>query len=280
MSDHGQVQLRLPVQPPASPTPHTPACRSTASHLSLRRFAHNYVFGAASRIGSTCSHPSSEPSSHESPPPSFPTSSETVSFADLASSSSTSQHAQATEGSPPLSQGGNTSPCRRPRSNNFFSSSTLRHASSSHLSVNPENQSSSSTALPPLVVRKRPTERCSVPKRYREEISVDALTLKFESLLGSGTPSWKSRAISKSGRSLSAKKALKTSKAFVAAFGELNIERPANTDGEIIETVGEDRREVVDKLEDQDIDDELSFLINKFELDGKDKQTIFMPYIT
>lgn len=130
-----------------------------------------------------------------------------------------------------------------------------------------------------MVVRKRPTETCSVPKRYREEISVDALTLKFESLLGSGTPSWKSRAISKSGRSLSAKKALKTSKAFVAAFGELNIERPANTDGEIIETEGEDRREVVDKLEDQDIDDELSFLINKFELDGKGKQTIFMPYI-
>lgn len=129
-------------------------------------------------------------------------------------------------------------------------------------------------------MQKRPTHAHSAPTRAGEEISVDALTRKFERLLGTDTPSWKSRGICKNARPAGAKKGLRTNKALVAAFGELFVERVNDADGNEIVHESNERAEAVEKLQDHDTDDELSFLINKFELDGESKQSVFMPYIT
>lgn len=131
----------------------------------------------------------------------------------------------------------------------------------------------------PLSVRTRPIERRSVPKRCRETVSVDALAAMVERVLGNGGGSWRARAGVKKMRAESGGKVIPRTGA-VAAFGEpMRI----NEEGKEKEKENERERERKDsfsKLEDEDTADELSFLVEKCDLDSERKQSMFMPYIT
>lgn len=107
---------------------------------------------------------------------------------------------------------------------------------------------------------------------------MDALAAMVERVLGSGGASWRARGGAKKMRAESGGKVIPRTGA-VAAFGEpmrIQEERKEkeNEEGE------KGRRESFGKLEDEDTADELSFLVEKCDLDSERKQSMFMPYIT
>lgn len=142
--------------------------------------------------------------------------------------------------------------------------------------------SGSAVRLYELPVRARAIERRSVPRRARENMSVDALAVMMEQVLGEEAGARRGRGRRR--RSEVNGRGLKTG-AF-GAFGGTEVVWPKEK-GEVEEerkSEGNVETEkgvvLLDKLEEEEAADELCFLIDKCDLDSEGKQAMFMPYIT
>lgn len=112
-------------------------------------------------------------------------------------------------------------------------------------------------------------------------MTVDALAVMVESVLGNGATgcTWRARGVAKKMRPDTASRVQKPTTGPIAAFGEPMTKRNEEKSKEMHPRL-EQKSNALQRLEDQDIDDELSFLVNKCELDTEGKQVMFMPYIT
>lgn len=257
MPDHGQVQLRLPLEPP--PSSCDPRCGSPAAHISLRRFAQEYVFGSCARLG---------PGSAPAPPPPTPTTAAPPSpphtFAAPAAAADFASCAAR-----PGSRSSPPSPARRQRA-------ALAEAPTQPV-LSAEPAASPSSRGPALPVRTRAIERKPVPKRGRDTVTVDALAAIFDDVLGGAdTSSWRKRQPTKKLRET---RRPRTGPA--AAFG-VPVQFPSEAAPPAsprAENKGEPQ-ESISSLENEDTAAELSFLVEKCDLDAEKRQSMFMPYIT
>lgn len=210
-------QVQLSVRPTAPPGASETHCRAAVAHHTLRRFAHDYVFGVSTRLGARASTDATPSAADAFVSPSSRT--------DFAARAATDADAVAAR----------THVCvpdsDTPKASPLFGDAAPRVASSLH-------------------VKERPIGRKPTPKRCRDHVSVDALTAMFDSLLDK-------------------KKRLRPQQ-------QQQQGKVVTGDGD--EAVQEGKSNSVVELEDNDTADELSFLVNRCDID--EKQSGFMPYIT
>lgn len=261
MSASEQVQ----VQPlPLTPDTCEHHCSPSPAHESLRRFAEGYIFGAVSCIG--CS----------SPPNPYPQTGMTNATAFVGADGKTFASCAV----PTKSEDADSweKPARKRMDGKRMEGTRMEGKRSVLLF----GDNAPKVGLP---VKAR-IERPNVPKRCRETVSVDSLSAMMETLLG------KQKGRSKRPKASDAEEELSN------VFCDLKVKRRAGDKTgrgktskvekhkKIEECVeegegnGRKEEEQVSRFEDDDTADELSFLVDRCDLDSEKRQATFMPYIT
>lgn len=241
-SEQVQVQLRLPL----TSEPREQRCSSSTAHESLRRFAEGYVFGSSSRIGANNLLDASrqDPVTHCAPV-----------FACDNRADFTS--------------------CAAKKDEEKREKTTRRRRPDGRRSALVFGENAPKVTLP---VKDR-IERKTTPKRYRECVSVDALSAMMEQLFcHSGSVNG---GVSRGDDDNELTKTLCDMKIRRKPGKGSKTVKVARTDG--VDKGKENGKEVIDemtKLEDDDTADELSFLVNRCDLDSDKTRGPFMPYIT
>lgn len=244
-----QVQLRLP---PSANTSEQ-HCSSSSAHESLRRFAKGYVFGAPSRIGNpeTLHH-------NNSKSPSFQSCNSSTAFQNA---NKTNFASKATTTSGPLSV--ELKPIRKGHNGKRNLLLFGPHAPKLELPV------------------KERIERRPIPKRCREQFTIEALTAMMDKLLE--RPSYKRAKSNYSSHTPSSHFSKITCNPEKSAESEpkaqndrrrfrLNRKIPSKE----IEAIEDN---TTTSTEDDDTTDELSFLVDRCNINSSKEQP-FMPYIT